>query len=164
MLNILNVVFIYSVDHPAQSLCGGPILQLHVSSKGSPSQCVTVPEMLNETDTDSFFRYQIFSIPIPVLFSVPNFSDTGSDTIKKRDKFPGTGIPGTGTSHSEVECHECGIPCGTRSSYLRHLGSKHFPEEMSRYFGFKLTGSQITKGLDCPKCTQICQGTYDDAD
>ena len=47
-----------------------------------------------------FFRYQIFSRPVPGLFSVPNFSDTGSDTIKKRDKFPGTGIPGTGTSHS----------------------------------------------------------------
>ena len=47
-----------------------------------------------------FFRHQIFSIPIPRLFSVPNFSDTGSDTIKKREQFPGTGIPGTGTSHS----------------------------------------------------------------
>ena len=36
-------------------------------------QCVTVPKMLNDTDTDTFFRYQIFSIPIPVLFPVPNF-------------------------------------------------------------------------------------------
>ena len=36
-------------------------------------QCVTVPKMLNDTDTDTFFRNQIFSIPIPVLFPVPNF-------------------------------------------------------------------------------------------
>ena len=53
----------------------------------------------NVNDTDTFFRYQIFSIPIPVLFSgtkffryrnryffpVPNFSDTGSDTTKKNE-------------------------------------------------------------------------------
>ena len=44
-------------------------------------QCVTVPKMLNDTDTDTFIRYQIFSIPIPVLFSVPNFLDTGSETF-----------------------------------------------------------------------------------
>ena len=37
-------------------------------------QCVTVPKMLNETDTNTFFRYQIFSIPIPVLFSDTNLS------------------------------------------------------------------------------------------
>ena len=47
-----------------------------------------------------FFRYQIFSRPVPRLFSVPNFFDSGSDTIKKNEEFPGTGIPGTGTSHS----------------------------------------------------------------
>merc|ERR550519_2408537 len=47
------------------------------------TQCVTVPKMFNDTDTDTdtFFRYQIFLIPIPVLFSVPNFSDTGSETF-----------------------------------------------------------------------------------
>ena len=48
-----------------------------------PLQCVTVPKILNDTDT--FFpvvpdRYQIFSIPIPVLFPIPNFTDTGSKT------------------------------------------------------------------------------------
>ena len=46
-----------------------------------------------------FFRYQIFPIPVPILFSgtkffryryryffpVPNFSDTGSDTTKKNE-------------------------------------------------------------------------------
>ena len=76
----------------------------------SVQQCVTVPKILNDTDTDTFFRYQIFSIPIPVLFSVPNFSDTGSETFsvsnffryhQKYDKFPVPGLPGTGTSHSE---------------------------------------------------------------
>ena len=44
-------------------------------------QCVTELKMLNDTDTDTLFRYQIFSITIPVLFLVPNFSDTGSETF-----------------------------------------------------------------------------------
>ena len=35
-----------------------------------------------------FFRYQIFPIPVPRLFPVPNFSDTGTDTTKKNEKFP----------------------------------------------------------------------------
>ena len=78
-------------------------------------QCVTVPKILNDTDTATFsgtkyfryryryfFRYQIFPILVPRLFSdtkfyryrfrdffpVPNFSDTGSDTTRKNEKFP----------------------------------------------------------------------------
>ena len=51
-------------------------------------QSVTVPKILKNTDIDTFFWYQIFPILIPVLFSVPNFSDTGSDTTKKSEKFP----------------------------------------------------------------------------
>ena len=54
-----------------------------------------------------FFRYQIFSRPVPRLFSVPNFFETGSDTIKKIEEFPGTGIPGTGTSHSGPRVSKC---------------------------------------------------------
>ena len=73
---------------------------------------------LNDTDSETFFRYQIFLRPVPILFSVPkfsetgsgtffgtnffsrpvpglfsvpNFSDTDSYTIKKREKLPGTG-------------------------------------------------------------------------
>ena len=34
-----------------------------------------------KTGSDIFFRYQIFSRPIPRLFSVPNFSETGSETF-----------------------------------------------------------------------------------
>ena len=79
------------------------------------AQCVTVPKMLNDTDTDTFsgtkyfryryryfFRYQIFSDTGSETFSgtkfyryrfrdffpVPNFSDTGSDTTRKNEKFP----------------------------------------------------------------------------
>ena len=50
---------------------------------------------LNETESETFFRYQFFSIPIPILFSIPiffryqyryffryqNFSDTNTDTF-----------------------------------------------------------------------------------
>ena len=34
-----------------------------------------------KTGSDIFFRYQIFLRPIPRLFSVPNFSETGSETF-----------------------------------------------------------------------------------
>ena len=34
-----------------------------------------------------FFRYQIFPKPIPILFSIPKFSETDTDTIKKIKKF-----------------------------------------------------------------------------
>merc|ERR1712126_287969 len=36
---------------------------------------------LNETGSETFFRYQIFSRPVPRLFSVPNFFETGSETF-----------------------------------------------------------------------------------
>ena len=93
-------------------LTSAALLTTHfVLGKITSSQCVTVPKMLNDTDTDTFIRYQIFSIPIPVLFRyqifsipvprlfsdtqfyryrfrdffpAPNFSDTGSDTTRKR--------------------------------------------------------------------------------
>ena len=62
-----------------------PNLQIvHVKHVGRNSmwQCVTVPEMLNDTDTDTFtkyfryryryfFRYQIFPILVPRLFPIP---------------------------------------------------------------------------------------------
>ena len=45
-------------------------------------QCVTVPKILNDTDIPIlFFLYQIFPIPMPVLYSIPNLSDTGSETF-----------------------------------------------------------------------------------
>ena len=36
---------------------------------------------LNDTDYETFFRYQNFSRPIPRLFSVPNYFETGSKTF-----------------------------------------------------------------------------------
>ena len=41
---------------------------------------------LNKTETETFFRYQNFSIPNPILFSIPKFSETDTDTIKKNQK------------------------------------------------------------------------------
>ena len=65
---------------------GGSPFLFRVSTHSN--QCVTVPKMLNSTDTDTFFRYQILSIPIPVLFSGTKFSNTGSDATRKNEKFP----------------------------------------------------------------------------
>ena len=42
---------------------------------------------LNETESETFFRYQIFPMPNPILFSIPNFFDTVSDTFFKTKFF-----------------------------------------------------------------------------
>ena len=53
--------------------------------KHDSEQCVTVPKILNDTNT--FLRYQIFLIPIPVLFSVPNTFDTDTGTFSVPNIF-----------------------------------------------------------------------------
>ena len=42
---------------------------------------------LNETETETFFRYQKFSIPNPILFSIPKFSETDTDTFFDNKNF-----------------------------------------------------------------------------
>ena len=42
---------------------------------------------LNETETETFFRYQNFSIPNPILFSIPKFSETDTDTFFDTKNF-----------------------------------------------------------------------------
>ena len=55
-----------------------------------------------------FFRYQIFSIPIQVLFSIPNFSHTCSETKpQKKSKFP---VP-FGYTHWCLGCDFCDNFC-----------------------------------------------------
>ena len=44
-----------------------------------------------KTGSETFFGTNFFLIPVPRLFSVPNNFDSGSDTIKKTEEFPGTG-------------------------------------------------------------------------
>ena len=84
-----------SRTHPPQM--GEPIPHGEWTPVHGGHQSVTVPIILSDTDTDTFFRYQIFPIPIPipilfsgtkfflipipVLFTVPNFPDTGSETF-----------------------------------------------------------------------------------
>ena len=36
---------------------------------------------LNETESETFFRYQILPIPNPILFPIPNIFNTKSDTF-----------------------------------------------------------------------------------
>ena len=59
-------------------------------------QCVTIPKIWTKP-SPIFYRYQIFQLPNPILFSIPkNFStesytlfnfDTESETIQKMEKF-----------------------------------------------------------------------------
>ena len=56
-----------------------------------------------------FFRYQFFSRPVPRLFSVPNFFDSGSDTIKKlknsrEREFPGPGCHTLRSTKCQKQC------------------------------------------------------------
>ena len=55
------------------------------------------------TGTGTFFRDQIFSVPVPVLFSGTKFFRYRYRYLQKGAKFPGPGIPGTGMSHSVTE-------------------------------------------------------------
>ena len=42
---------------------------------------------LNETESETFFRYQFFPILNPILFSISNFFATESETNQKIEKF-----------------------------------------------------------------------------
>ena len=73
----------------------------------------------NLNNTDTFFRYKIFSIPVLFLVSICEIPKSVSVPVlrlfpvpiflisvpipPKNDKFPVVGIPGTGTSHSDVD-------------------------------------------------------------
>ena len=66
----------------------------------------------SDTGSDTFFRYQIFPIPVPRLFSGTNFFRYRFRYHQKNEKFPVPGIPGTGTSHSArkgPECKKCSL-------------------------------------------------------
>merc|ERR1712037_936459 len=56
----------------------------------------------SDTGSETFFRYQFFPIPVPRLFSVTNFFRYRFRYHKKNEQFPVPGIPGTGTSHSDI--------------------------------------------------------------
>ena len=47
-------------------------------------QCVTIPKILNDTDTDTFLVLKIFDIDTGTCL-VPNFTDTGSKTFSATD-------------------------------------------------------------------------------
>ena len=72
-------------------MCGSEGTEGHVSLEDVFMQVAPVvhpavcdeTQNLNETGSETFFRYQIFSRPVPRLFSVPIFFETGSETIKK---------------------------------------------------------------------------------
>jgi len=53
-----------------------------------------------------FFQYQVFTIPNPILFPIPNFFDTESETIQKMKKFRKPRSYETETSHSGIKCGE----------------------------------------------------------
>ena len=80
-------------------------------------QCVTRRYQIFSRPIPRLFSVPIFSRPVPRLFSVPIFFETGSKTFfgtkffrfrfryhKKIEEFLGTGILGTGMSNSASMC------------------------------------------------------------
>ena len=71
-------------------MCGSRWKWKWISGHLCQVQCVTVPKMWNDTDT--FFSpvptYFLIPIPVPVLFLVPNFCDTGSETFFQHHILP----------------------------------------------------------------------------
>ena len=59
--------------------------QCHCTNHTDPVSDET--KNLNETETETFFRYQNFSIPNPILFSIPKFSETDTDTFFDTKNF-----------------------------------------------------------------------------
>ena len=115
-------------------------------------QCVTVPKMLNDTETNTFFRYQIFSIPIPVLFPVPNFTDTGSETFfRYHQKNPCTGTYTVNLLNSKFWRQESAPVPNFSDLVLRLLsGTKFFRYWFRDFFTvpiFSDTGSDTTKKM-----------------
>ena len=91
-LTLMNKATLYAIENRTQtySHCWSHICIIHLpklKTTCTVSQCVTVPKILNHTDTDTFLRYQIFSLPKPVLFLVPIFSDNGSETFFRYQIF-----------------------------------------------------------------------------
>ena len=84
------VLSTYDSRHKCQPECDGT----HNFERYRYRYFFPVPDIF-DTDTDTFFRYQILTIPIPILFSgtrfcryryryffpVPKMHDTGSDTF-----------------------------------------------------------------------------------
>merc|ERR1712212_1326809 len=93
-------------------------LQIFKIPKFWPRKSVPVPNFSN-TGSEIFFRYQIFPIPVPILFSGTNFFRYRFRYHQKNQKFPVPGIPGTGTSHSAHNsiCHT-GLGGPTRTTWI----------------------------------------------
>ena len=73
-------------DHCVTCVPKSLTLAINFRSTGSEAVCDNT-QNLNETESETFFRYQIFPIPNPILFSIPNFFDTESDTFFETNFF-----------------------------------------------------------------------------
>ena len=67
-----NLVPLLPYKHHLGPRCVWLNIQGAQSAKGSVPVCDET-QNLNETESETFFRYQFFSIPNPILFSIPIF-------------------------------------------------------------------------------------------
>ena len=89
-------------------------------------QSVTILNILNDSNTDTFFRYQIFSIPIPILFHMGDRAPTARTAKRYFKAIPAQlGLGRTETNYnsakdrnpesnwwrSHVEARGAGAPC-----------------------------------------------------
>merc|ERR1712032_427440 len=120
-----------------------------------------------DTDTVTFFRYQIFPIPVPRLFSdtkfdryryrdffpVPNFSDTGSDTTIKIKNSRYRYLFGTGTHYKSLKF----LNFGNETQFRYQI----FPIPVPRLFsGTKFLRYRFRDFLSVPNLTDTGSETF----
>ena len=120
-----------------------------------------------DTDTGTFFRYQIFPIPVPRLFSdtkfdryrfrdffpVPNFSDTGSDTTIKMKNSRYRYLYGTGTHYKSLKF----LNFGNETQFRYQI----FPIPVPRLFsGTKFRRYRFRDFLSVPNLTDTGSETF----
>ena len=120
-----------------------------------------------DTDTGTFFRYQIFPIPVPRLFSdtkfdryrfrdffpVPNFSDTGSDTTIKMKNSRYRYLYGTGTHYKSLKF----LNFGNETQFRYQI----FPIPVPRLFsGTKFCRYRFRDFLSVPNLTDTGSETF----
>ena len=113
---------------PSAPVCSKSLLKGPFFAAFPWLQCVTVTKMFNDTDTDTFFRYQIFSIPVLIP----------PEKVKNsRYRY----IYGTGTHYKSSTCRlqNFGDKNQLRYQKISDTGSETFS-------GTKFTGSETSYG------------------
>merc|ERR1711894_42588 len=103
-----------------------------------------------------FFRHSFFSRKVPRLFSVPNFFETGSDTIQKSAKIPGTGRDRDPNQHKYSEKFQdwlryfFSVPIFFESDSETFFGTKFFRDRFRDFFRYQFFSRPVPRLFSVP--------------